>query len=63
MRLCHAALAARLDRRFPAIAEDAPVKPAVALDYKIYIGGLEALAATVTIGSDATRYDVEIKAG
>lgn len=46
----------------PAMAEQAPVKPAVGLDYKIYIGGLEALNATVTIGADAAHYDVEIKA-
>ena len=36
--------------------------PAVALDYKIYIGGLEALAATVTIDSDPSRYEVRIDA-
>jgi hypothetical protein len=46
----------------PVQAAEPPVKPSVGLDYKIYIGGLEALAATVSIGSDATRYDVEIKA-
>jgi hypothetical protein len=46
----------------PVRADDAPVRPAVGLDYKIYIGGLEALAATATIASDPTRYDVEIKA-
>jgi hypothetical protein len=61
MRLPHVALAAALIAG-PAFAGDAPVKPAVALDYKIYIGGLEALAATVTIGTDAAHYDVEIKA-
>ena len=61
MRLSHAALAAALIAA-PALADDAPVKPAVALDYKIYIGGLEALAATVTIGEDPAHYDVEIKA-
>ena len=44
----------------PAFADDAPVKPSVALDYKIYIGGLEALSSTVTIGADAAHYDVEI---
>ena len=46
----------------PAFADEAPVKPAVGLDYRIYIGGLEALNATATIGSDARRYDIEIKA-
>ena len=61
MRLSHAVLAVALIA-CPAFADDAPVKPAVALDYKIYIGGLEALAATVTIGEDPTHYDVEIKA-
>jgi hypothetical protein len=45
-----------------ASADETPVKPAVGLDYKIYIGGLEALAATVNIGSDAHRYDVAIRA-
>ncbi len=45
-----------------ALADESAVKPAVGLDYKIYIGGLEALSATVSIGTDATRYDVEIKA-
>jgi hypothetical protein len=45
----------------PARADDAPL-PAVGLDYKIYIGGLEALAATVTIASETARYDVEITA-
>ncbi len=44
-------------------ADDDPIKPAVGLDYKIYIGGLEALSANVSIGSDAKRYDVEIMAG
>jgi len=43
-------------------AADAPIKPAVALDYKIYIGGLEALKATVTIAADSGHYDVEIQA-
>jgi len=61
MHLSHAAFAAILVAA-PAFAEDAPVKPAVALDYKIYIGGLEALSATATIGSDAAHYDIEIKA-
>ncbi len=61
MRLSHAALAAALIAR-PAGAEEAPVKPSVLLDYKIYIGGLEALASTVAIGTDVSRYDVEIKA-
>jgi hypothetical protein len=61
MHLSHAAFAAALIA-VPAVAEDAPVKPAVALDYKIYIGGLEALSATATIGSDAAHYDIEIKA-
>jgi hypothetical protein len=61
MHLSRAAFAAIL-LAAPAFAEDAPVKPAVALDYKIYIGGLEALAATATIGSDAVHYDIEIKA-
>lgn len=37
-------------------------EPAVALDYKIYIGGLEALAATVTITADPARYEVEVDA-
>jgi hypothetical protein len=46
---------------FPAEADDPP-KPTVGLDYKIFIGGLEALAASVTIASDPKRYDVEIKA-
>ncbi len=46
----------------PALAEEAAVKPAVGLDYKIYIGGLEALSATATIGADAAHYDIEIKA-
>jgi len=46
----------------PAHAADTPVKPAVGLDYKIYIGGLEALKATVTIAADQTHYDVEIQA-
>jgi hypothetical protein len=45
-----------------AYAADAPVKPAVGLDYKIYIGGLEALKATVTIAADSAHYDVEIQA-
>ncbi len=44
------------------MADEAPLKPAVGLDYKIFIGGLEALAASVTIASDPGRYDVEIKA-
>ncbi len=44
------------------IRANEPVKPAVGLDYKIYIGGLEALSATVSIASDPDRYDVEIKA-
>jgi hypothetical protein len=61
MHLSPAALAAVLVA-FPACAQKAPVKPAVGLDYKIYIGGLEALSATATIGQDAARYDVEIKA-
>jgi hypothetical protein len=43
-------------------AADAPAKPAVGLDYKIYIGGLEALSATATIASGNDRYDVEIQA-
>ncbi len=43
-------------------AEEAQVKPSVDLDYKIYIGGLEALSATATIGSDKAHYDVEIRA-
>src|SRR3569623_724291 len=65
MRLSYTSLGAALAAALiaaPAFAEDAPVKPAVALDYKIYIGGLEALAATVTIGEDPAHYDVEIKA-
>jgi hypothetical protein len=41
------------------LAADAPV---VGLDYKIYIGGLEAVAATATIASAPSHYDVEIKA-
>jgi hypothetical protein len=61
MHLSRAAFAAILIAA-PAFAEDAPVKPAVALDYKIYIGGLEALSATATIGSDAAHYDIEITA-
>ena len=61
MHLSHAALAAALIA-IPAFAQDAAVKPAVELDYKIYIGGLEALAATATIGQDAAHYDIEIKA-
>jgi hypothetical protein len=44
------------------LADDAPVKPAVVLDYKIYIGGLEALSSTVTIGADAAHYNIGIKA-
>ena len=40
----------------------APIKPSVGLDYKIYVGGIEALAATVTIASDSAHYDIEIKA-
>ncbi len=47
----------------PAGAADDPIRPAVGLDYAIYIGGLEALSANVMIASDSTRYDVEIKAG
>ncbi len=43
-------------------AAEAPVKPSVTLDYKIYIGGLEALKATVSIAADSTHYDVEIQA-
>ncbi len=35
---------------------------AVALDYKIYVGGLEALAATVTIASEPAKYQVRIDA-
>jgi hypothetical protein len=61
MRLSHATLALALIAG-PAIADDAPVKPSVVLDYKIYIGGLEALSATVSIGEDAAHYDVAIKA-
>jgi len=61
MRLSHLA-AATLFIATPAFAEEAPVKPAVVLDYKIYIGGLEALSSTVSIGEDATHYDVAIKA-
>jgi hypothetical protein len=61
MHLSPAVLAAAVIS-FPAFAQDAPVKPAVALDYKIYIGGLEALSATATIGADAAHYDIEIKA-
>ncbi len=45
-----------------ALADDPQPKPAVGLDYRIFIGGLQALAATVTIASDPSRYDVEIKA-
>src|SRR5581483_287127 len=37
-------------------------RPAVALDYKIYVGGLEALAATVTIASDPAKYSVRVDA-
>ena len=61
MHLSYAALAVAL-LATSAFAEDAAVKPAVALDYKIYIGGLEALSATATIGADAAHYDIEIKA-
>jgi hypothetical protein len=46
----------------PARAEEVPVKAAVGLDYKIYIGGLEALAFAVTIRSDEAHYDIEIQA-
>jgi len=35
---------------------------AVALDYKIYVGGLEALTATVTIASEPAKYQVRIDA-
>jgi hypothetical protein len=59
--LAHAALAFAM-LACPAFAEEPMVKPAVALDYRIYIGGLEALNATATIGSDAQHYDIEIKA-
>jgi hypothetical protein len=60
----------RLSNILPAIlifagsahAADVPLKPAVTLDYKIYIGGLEALKATVTIAADSAHYDVEIQA-
>ncbi len=61
MRLSHAVLFA-LFVAAPACAQDTPVKPAVVLDYKIYIGGLEALASTVSIGADTAHYDVAIKA-
>jgi hypothetical protein len=61
MRLSHAALAVSL-LTAPALANEPVVKPAVALDYRIYIGGLEALDATATIGADSQHYDVEIKA-
>ena len=43
-------------------AADMPGKAAVGLDYKIYIGGLEALSATASIASGSDRYDVEIEA-
>ena len=36
--------------------------PTVALDYKIYVGGLEALAATVTMASDSAKYQVRVDA-
>lgn len=64
MRLTGFARAALASTAFvhPAFADEAAVKPAVALDYRIYIGGLEALNATATIGADAARYDIEIKA-
>ena len=61
MRLSYAATAFAV-LACPALAEEPPVRPAVTLDYRIYIGGLEALDATATIGSDPHRYDVEIKA-
>src|ERR1700754_1441734 len=61
MRLSHAVFFAILVAA-PADAEDAPVKPAVVLDYKIYIGGLEALSSTVSIGEDPVHYNVAIKA-
>ncbi len=57
-----AAAALALSSVAPALADDPPPKPSVGLDYKIYIGGLEALAANLTIASDPDRYDVEIKA-
>ncbi len=63
MRLLAAAAAVfTLSLAAPALADDPPPKPAVGLDYKIYIGGLEALAANLTIAADPARYDVEIKA-
>lgn len=63
MRLpCLAALVALAAASGPALADDPPPKPSVGLDYKIFIGGLEALAASVTIAADPNRYDVEIKA-
>jgi hypothetical protein len=43
-------------------AGDISAKPAVGLDYKIFIGGLEALSATATIASGSDRYEVEIQA-
>jgi hypothetical protein len=46
----------------PLCAAEIPLKPAVDLDYAIYIGGLEALVANVSIASDRQHYDIEIKA-
>ncbi|MDB5392651.1 MAG: hypothetical protein JWM91_157 [Rhodospirillales bacterium] len=64
MRLCRLVTTFLVVTAFAtsAFAEELVVKPTVALDYRIYIGGLEALSATVTIGSDAQHYDIEIKA-
>jgi hypothetical protein len=42
------------------LADEITLKPAVGLDYKIYVGGLEAFSAGVSIASDPKRYDVEI---
>ncbi len=61
MRLSHVALAFSM-LAVPAFAEEPAVQPGVILDYRIYIGGLEALSATATIGVDQQHYDVEIKA-
>lgn len=45
-----------------ALADELSSKPSVTLDYKIYIGGLEALSATAAIASESDHYDIEIKA-